>query len=58
MTTSGERSKYAVSLAELEKSAHVPPEQCVSEQVATHAEPAINEYDQRLAYLLSIQHAG
>ncbi|MCD5315682.1 hypothetical protein [Kineosporia babensis] len=58
MTTSGERSKYAVSLAELESSARVPLEECVTSEVATHAEPAINEYDQKLAYLLSIQHAG
>ncbi|GLY14465.1 hypothetical protein LWF15_27565 [Kineosporia rhizophila] len=58
MPTSGERSKYAVSLAELESSAHVPLEQQVAEQVATHAEPAISEYDNQVARLLSIQHAG
>ncbi len=58
MAASGERSKYAVSLAELEGSARPEPGEWTTEQVATHAEPAITEYDQRLAYLLSIQHAG
>ena len=58
MGTLQARSKYTVSLAELERSAQVPVEEQVTSQPGTDREPAISEYDQRVTRLLGITHAG
>jgi hypothetical protein len=58
MGTQGERSKYAISLDELERSTQVPVEEQVTSQPATDREPAISEYELHTARLLGIEHAG
>ncbi len=58
MGTPDARSKYAVSLAELERSAQVPAGEQVTSLPATDREPAISEYDLRVSRLLGITHAG
>ncbi|GAB6900599.1 hypothetical protein [Kineosporia succinea] len=58
MATKQQRSEFAVSLAELERTTRVPVEDQVTEQAITDREPAISEYDLRLGRLLGIEHAG